>query len=176
MKNLIRTCMLALLLISAACDSKQGEVDLERERYQLMLSFLLLPRTWDYQASCRRAVSSALACADSAEEEFGAAFFGATAGFREVYLTSIRTFFEVEFADDASSEAICVEYAEANTFKDTTPPARVCQFDCEQSYWDNGPSASGCTASGFGDYLGGAAADTVQCLADCLARRTEFVF
>ncbi len=141
-----------------ACDSKKGEVDLEKD--QAIYLLLTTPGPEQYPAACAGAVAAGGACSVAAS------------GSNASYLAAIAATFNI--AASGSSESICLAYSEASAFVNVSPGARVCYFNCEATYWTNSQSSGGCSAANYAATLTAATTSISSCNARCLDQRTLF--
>lgn len=155
-----------LCLTLPACDSREGETDLEEERtHLLILNLATNPTLTDSATACRQATAAGLQCATSA---------GNAALYSSTYLTPA---FQIS---GTASATLCTSgganYPGSGVLAPATAAAKVCYFGCERSYWANVQSQGNCSGAGF-SAAGAAAFNTINtCSEQCRTTGTFFLF
>ncbi|MCR9144658.1 MAG: hypothetical protein NXI24_20640 [bacterium] len=156
--------MAIALCTTTACDTRDGEANLEDERTNFLVwSFLLNPALTDFATACNTAVTNGQSCATAA-------------GDVSLYATGYLNSNFAAVSDTSSPATACTTYPEAGVLLNYTQAAKVCWFNCETSYWTTGMSGGNCTGANFATYAASAFATITTCSNTCRANGTLFIY
>ncbi|MCB1325134.1 MAG: hypothetical protein KDK35_07910 [Leptospiraceae bacterium] len=154
---------LAVLVLVGACDSKADEPDLEEERTNYLILLLESTGRTNSAAACQTAQTTALSCAGNA-------------GLTAVYIASVQSSFGVSVSSPQGASEICTALSGAAFFAGMSNGAKVCYFDCTNSFWQTGQNQGSCTGGAYVTYASGATTTITNCFTACLSRSTFFPF
>jgi len=159
MRSFVRRIALLVLVAGAAvalsaCDSREDEVDLERQRALYLALQLLEGEARDFTTPCIAAVSGAFSCASDAGRS------------NAEYLMAIQS--RYGFTTDAGdASGVCADYPNGSFFDRWTAPAKKCYFECAAQFWTGTRAAGFCTSAEYATVLENADAEILRCTDDC---------
>ena len=154
---------LALLVLIGACDSKADEPDLEEERTNFLILLLESAGRADSSTACQTAQTTALSCAGNA-------------GLTATYIASVQSSFGVSVSSPQGASEICTALSGAAFFASMSSGAKVCYFNCTNTFWQTGQNQGSCTGGAYAGYASSATTTITSCFTNCLSQSTFFPF